>query len=920
MKAIRMLFVIAVAVALGSTTRAQIDFAGAGGHARAQAFISPQLSTVDTNSEENSLRLTANKAVTNDQTIANGTSVVIGDANATGASLTVTASGNTLCRGTRTGNPDVDRLTQGMAEASYSVAFSATQRCSYALSATVKYSSTDIASDPSLFNNAAGVFLSFAGTNIFISVSDAGGERTKTLTSRGFIPANAFTRLGALGETRDMSAPVASSATSWSVTLTVVASPELPGTDIHWTDTSGGSFGDTANWLPTQIPVKNDTEADTAIFDKGTSFTVDLSLPPPAAAQQFAALASASDPTVERIVVSHAAPIITGGTLTADALDVDEPSLIVEDGGFLTLVNCTLQCRHGAIGDGAGGGVKVLGIGNLTSSGQLTIGTSGRGELDITRGGTVSNATVLIGGGTGPGIVQVSESGSRWDTANIAVGFSSSASLTVSLGAVVNSDTAVIGKGLNPTGTSEALVTGPGSIWNCSHELIVGEAGVGSLDVEDGGLVKAQLGFLTLRLGVGSLGVGTVNVSGGSATAGTQSQLSTAGIVVGENGGGLLNISNGGVVFDLAGLNIASIGGSAGSHGEVIVQGFDPITGKAASLSTPVVLVGETGRGKLAVFGGAQVTLTDTDLVAQVGGPSQLSTTYGEIDISGSGNGRSSTLIAHQLTIGPGNASLFLGSGGRLEVDELTVTGQGVALGFGVVLTSDFTTSGTFSPGASPGTFTVDGNFTQIDPGVTIIEVAGTTTDLVDHVIITGNATLGGTLRLQFMNGFAPKTGNVFNFLNVTGAISNDFTTVDVEGLAPGAQFTIGFNNGVYSATALNDATPLQTVSIKGGKTAKEKKGKLKFTISRAGSKADLANPVTVNYRVGGTAENGIDYALLPGSVTIPARKKSVKLTVPVINDLDLEGPETVELTILPGSDYTHSLLNKASMTILDDD
>jgi hypothetical protein len=39
--------------------------------------------------------------------------------------------------------------------------------------------------------------------------------------------------------------------------------------------------------------------------------------------------------------------------------------------------------------------------------------------------------------------------------------------------------------------------------------------------------------------------------------------------------------------------------------------------------------------------------------------------------------------------------------------------------------------------------------------------------------------------------------------------------------------------------------------------------------------KTKTLTPLVVNYAVGGTAENGLDYASLPGTVEIPAGKKA---------------------------------------------
>ena len=71
------------------------------------------------------------------------------------------------------------------------------------------------------------------------------------------------------------------------------------------------------------------------------------------------------------------------------------------------------------------------------------------------------------------------------------------------------------------------------------------------------------------------------------------------------------------------------------------------------------------------------------------------------------------------------------------------------------------------------------------------------------------------------------------------------------------------------------------------------------FVVHRSGG--DLANPLTVSYRIGGTAENGVDYDKLPGTVIIPAQSENVEIVVNPIDDLFSEGTETIVLALLPG-------------------
>jgi hypothetical protein len=69
------------------------------------------------------------------------------------------------------------------------------------------------------------------------------------------------------------------------------------------------------------------------------------------------------------------------------------------------------------------------------------------------------------------------------------------------------------------------------------------------------------------------------------------------------------------------------------------------------------------------------------------------------------------------------------------------------------------------------------------------------------------------------------------------------------------------------------------------------------FTIRRTG---DLSIPLPVFLTLSGSASNGVDYAELPLTVTIPVNERSVNVVVVPLNDALVEGPERVLLTIEP--------------------
>ena len=90
------------------------------------------------------------------------------------------------------------------------------------------------------------------------------------------------------------------------------------------------------------------------------------------------------------------------------------------------------------------------------------------------------------------------------------------------------------------------------------------------------------------------------------------------------------------------------------------------------------------------------------------------------------------------------------------------------------------------------------------------------------------------------------------------------------------------------------------------------------FTVTRTG---DTTADLTVHYTVGGTATPGADYSALPGNVTIDADDAEVIIFVAEpVDDLEVEGDETVVLTLNADPSYVIGSPDEATVTIADND
>jgi len=111
------------------------------------------------------------------------------------------------------------------------------------------------------------------------------------------------------------------------------------------------------------------------------------------------------------------------------------------------------------------------------------------------------------------------------------------------------------------------------------------------------------------------------------------------------------------------------------------------------------------------------------------------------------------------------NTTINLGVG-TLDPGDTLILDTGDSLIGSGTLDSNLVNAGTVSPGASPGIITVDGDYTQESLGSLAIELGGTTagTDY-DQLVVTGVATLAGTIDVSLIPDFTPSAGQNFTIM-----------------------------------------------------------------------------------------------------------------------------------------------------------
>lgn len=264
-------------------------------------------------------------------------------------------------------------------------------------------------------------------------------------------------------------------------------------------------------------------------------------------------------------------------------------------------------------------------------------------------------------------------------------------------------------------------------------------------------VIGAGAKFLTLggresgddALGTTEQNSGTMDVSEGGEIAPTGS-ISNSGTMSATTGGMLRiggDLSNSGSM-SISNSGTMSVGGMTTNSGSMSMNGG---SGSSTSMSNS---------GTMSVSNSGTMSITQTYLQ-----------TAGTTTVSNSG-----TM----------SATLFDIQGGSFG-------GDGTIIG-------DVSNSGSMSPGASPGLLTIMGDYDQKAAGELKLEIAGLDPVMFDRLHVTGDGSLGGTLSVIVLPGFAPKQGNTWRIMTFGGSVSGRFGSLRVAGSPVGMELVYGSN------------------------------------------------------------------------------------------------------------------------------
>jgi T5SS/PEP-CTERM-associated repeat protein len=506
---------------------------------------------------------------------------------------------------------------------------------------------------------------------------------------------------------------------------------------------------------------------------------------------------------------------LSGGSSTSSAValelgDADSPalaatlgpsstgSLLIENGGNVTVKTDTQATGGIVLGlNGGVGTVTVSGIGSqlalestvTPAAGQsgIAVGRSGSGTLNVISGGQVivtdsgsgENATITLGG-------------SAFQQAN----------------------------GEQP-GTGTITVSGTGSrvdVEPAHGDLVVGNAGIGTLHVSDGGTVTSDAMILGLEQG----SIGTASIDGASSSVqlnglGVLSQTGP-GLSVGAAGTGNLSISNGGrltLTNPTTNSGRIAIGGSsnnnfAGGTGTMTVSGGSQVL---ASGGTNYVVVGGNGNGTLSINDGSTVDVAhgtgSTGAVYVGASPSSPA-----VPLSGTVTvANNSTLDAGSLlgiasdgaTDSGGTGVVMLTGMSTINATDVVVGHNGVLGGHGTINGNVTDHGGIINVGASPDPLYINGDYTQ-NGGTINLEVdpdgnGGFLTDSLVFELGKSVAISDANIVFHFLDGASPAlfaSDGLFN-------LDSFFRVATSGGDEPlSAEYSPDsvFNNDMFSATS----------------------------------------------------------------------------------------------------------------------
>ncbi|OHE81123.1 MAG: hypothetical protein A2107_04010 [Verrucomicrobia bacterium GWF2_62_7] len=568
------------------------------------------------------------------------------------------------------------------------------------------------------------------------------------------------------------------------------------------------------------------------------------------------------------------------GMLTFDGGNIEADRLYVTNNSA-SATNVVFNFNAGTLTTRAGSQIVMPSGSNFfvgTTSGQTARWNILGGTNAVRWVGDGAGDVVLGGAAGATSVVNVAGTSTLWSNLNATVRVGSSSdgnSLTVSNGARVLTAGGVVGAMLSASNNA-VWVTGTGSMWSNSVNLLVGATGsYNNLTIANGGRVFSVTGYLG-RVSISSNNSVLITDTGSVWTIATE-------LNVGFNGThNTLTITNGGSVTSPSTL----IGNSNTSYGNtVLITGSNSLlnsagfhVGYAGSNNSVTVADGAqlvTQKGRIGGFGrGSNNSVLVTGIgslwsnryetyVGYNGASNSLIIANGAQVFSGTNIMGAASISSNNAVVVTGNGSLWT-SAGMLTIgsaggsNSLTVTGGGMVVTTNIVVGEQFSSLGnriTITGGQLYTTNAFGSGALDIRRGALSLN---TGTVVVNRLYLTNNASSvinfsAGLLRSGYSsvsNGVAFTVGDGVQSATLD-LLGGDHSFAD--GLMLSTNSSLIGNGGIFgSATNFGVIAPGHSAGL----------------LAVSGD-LDLQDSSTLNFEIGGTSTNDYDRLWVGGILRI---------------------------------------------------
>lgn len=481
--------------------------------------------------------------------------------------------------------------------------------------------------------------------------------------------------------------------------------------------------------------------------------------------------------------------VANGGTLNGN-LNLSGPfssGLLVETGSGFG-VNGTITVGSGAIGHQRNG-VATVTLGGILPNNftrEFTVADGANSRITIA-GPSAYTGSITVGG-TGTIVNQLSTTGAIYALGYAGISYPPYANTDLS--GLVNR--ANVGGAFVSTGLFDNSATIGTSLLTGSAVVVSAATGV---NFNNSGTILNAGTYPALSVAAGSTGGDTTVANSGTITGGmtvsansgadTTASITNSGTITGYRQSNYFYTSTPPYYF-MTTRNFAIQGTISGARNAVL-NNSGTITGDIVMSGAPLVLTNtgsitgniSTGAGNDAFsFGGTFTGALDggggTNTLGISGGNQSFASIANIAALAQSGGLATISGIA---TLGSANLTggRLVGLGGSVINADTIMVGRGATFGSAGTVNANISVGGILSPGASPGTMTVNGNVALASGSTSLFEIAPTAQDKLN---INGALVIAPGSTLQIAATTPIKAGSTLNLISASRGVTGSFDAV----------------------------------------------------------------------------------------------------------------------------------------------